>query len=264
MGSQTFSKWEVKVTPSSPSWEKTPVTVNLFPPDCLHVCVGDLDRSCTEWFPVHVLKRWCLSTAVLFWNLLFSFSSMSGRFIWVCRVFLFDLEYSTICSLSVAAAHGGRPQSLLLQAVSLSILFVHLYTSLSWGLVLRCGISEPVNFSWFSNIFPQSGCITPICSVWKVLSFNFLNIVSPTAEEGDFLGFICILSISGEGFSYVNWPCGFTFRELLLFCGVVGFFFVIGVLRALCVFWVLICLLAEIFALPVAWLLILFIVSLVE
>ena len=43
------------------------------------------------------------------------------------------------------------------------------------------------------------------------------------------------------------------------------FLFAIGVLRALCVFWVLIlCLLAEIFALPVVWLLILFIVSLVE
>ena len=39
MGSQTFSKWEVKVTPSSPSRERTPVTMNLFPPDCLHLCV---------------------------------------------------------------------------------------------------------------------------------------------------------------------------------------------------------------------------------
>ena len=191
MGSQTFSKWEVKVTPSSPSWERPPVTMNLFPPDCLHVCVwGGLDRSCTEWFPVRVLKRWCLNTAVLFWNLLFSFSSMSGRFIWVRRVFLFDLEYSTICDLSVAAARGGRPQSLLLQAVSLSILFVHLYTSLSWGLVLRCGISEPVvNFSWFSNIFSPEWLYHSQLQCLKSSLVQFLKYCQSHSRRGGFSWF---------------------------------------------------------------------------
>lgn len=191
MGSQTFSKWEVKVTPSSPSWERPPVTMNLFPPDCLHVCVwGGLDRNCTEWFPVRVLKRWCLNTAVLFWNLLFSFSSMSGRFIWVRRVFLFDLEYSTICDLSVAAARGGRPQSLLLQAVSLSILFVHLYTSLSWGLVLRCGISEPVvNFSWFSNIFSPEWLYHSQLQCLKSSLVQFLKYCQSHSRRGGFSWF---------------------------------------------------------------------------
>ena len=171
---------------------ETPCYRESFPTrlsSCVCVC-GGLDRSCTEWFPVRVLKRWCLNTAVLFWNLLFSFSSMSGRFIWVRRVFLFDLEYSTICDLSVAAARGGRPQSLLLQAVSLSILFVHLYTSLSWGLVLRCGISEPVvNFSWFSNIFSPEWLYHSQLQCLKSSLVQFLKYCQSHSRRGGFSWF---------------------------------------------------------------------------
>ena len=116
----TFSKWEVKTLQDllgkpllpCPSLEGTPVTMSVFPTRLSwHVRVG-LGRRCTGWFPVSVFKE----VAFEYSRLVRKLTVFIQQRVWEIYLGSWILpncfRIFHRLRLSVAAGHGGRPQTL--------------------------------------------------------------------------------------------------------------------------------------------------------